>query len=98
MTLSLTLFSIAAGVALGVEVGWWVCTFHHKALRVDRDLHEQDSHVRKDAAWLLAGRMDRWIDNPGLAARTLDRANRLRTGRYRPRFGARHWTPGWGQR
>lgn len=71
----------AAGSA--ASLSWRACNRHNEGMRVDRDLHEADSLVRGDRAWRLARRLDRWVDNPIMGARCLERAHRLRTGRYR---------------
>jgi hypothetical protein len=74
------LLAIAAVLACATwfAVGWGLCALHHRALRTDRDLHEQDAHIRGDRAWALTGRIDRWIDNPNRAWFALQRAHRVR--------------------
>ena len=67
--MTVVLVAFVVGLVVGSAGGWLVCLHHHKALRLDRDLHELDSHAHRDAAWQLSGEIEaidvkreRWRD------------------------------------
>ncbi len=72
---------LVVGLAVGAAATWVACAVHYDAQRYSHRLHEQDSHVRGDAAWRLEHHVRWLIDHPGAAVR----AHRFATGRLRPR-------------
>lgn len=56
---AMTALLVAAAALAGFTAGWTVCTRWHRALRVDRDLHELDAHMNGDAVHYLERREDR---------------------------------------
>lgn len=66
--------------SLTVCAAGWAATHRRlQVVRLDRDLHEQDSHIRGDAAWRLSGHLERLTTSHRARARAV----RIHTARIR---------------